>query len=220
MLTTSCFALLAAQERAAIPMQSSTLASHSFIFNTLKTQIQEKCAKTLELPLLIRRLVYSFCYVSTGGWVCGVSPHVAEKGNSNVLAHSLLFELLPYYRNQSENPRKCCSVGSRTSSTLLKHKPWLQFRLWCNSSSQVDIYPLNLTRSLCIWTFWLFTSSPCMLAQVNRRISKRFIVAGVERGAGERSLIHQNSGISRKLGEFLSEDYGIESYQERDSPEE
>ena len=35
--------------------------------STVKTQIEEKCARTLELPLLVRRLVYSFCYVSTGG---------------------------------------------------------------------------------------------------------------------------------------------------------
>ena len=34
---------------------------------TVKTQIEEKSARTLELPLLVRRLVYSFCYVSTGG---------------------------------------------------------------------------------------------------------------------------------------------------------
>ena len=34
---------------------------------TVKTRIEEKCARTLELPLLVRRLVYSFSFVSTGG---------------------------------------------------------------------------------------------------------------------------------------------------------
>ena len=34
---------------------------------TVRTRIEEKCARTLELPLLVRRLVYSFCFVSTVG---------------------------------------------------------------------------------------------------------------------------------------------------------
>ena len=34
---------------------------------TVRTRIEEKCARTLELPLLVRRLVYSFYFVSTGG---------------------------------------------------------------------------------------------------------------------------------------------------------
>ena len=37
------------------------------IANTVRTQIQEKCARTLELPLQVRRLVYSFCFVSARG---------------------------------------------------------------------------------------------------------------------------------------------------------
>ena len=36
-------------------------------YHTVKTQIEERCAGTLELPLLVRRPVYSFCFVSTGG---------------------------------------------------------------------------------------------------------------------------------------------------------
>ena len=35
--------------------------------STARTRIEEKCARTLELPLLVRRLVYSFSFVSTGG---------------------------------------------------------------------------------------------------------------------------------------------------------
>jgi len=35
--------------------------------STVKTQIEEKCARTLALPLLVRRDLYSFCFVSTGG---------------------------------------------------------------------------------------------------------------------------------------------------------
>jgi len=34
---------------------------------TVRTRIEEKCARTLELPLLVRRLLYSFCFVSTVG---------------------------------------------------------------------------------------------------------------------------------------------------------
>jgi hypothetical protein len=34
---------------------------------TVKTQIEDTGARTLELPLLVRRLVYSFCFVSTEG---------------------------------------------------------------------------------------------------------------------------------------------------------
>ena len=54
---------------------------------TVKTQIEEKCARTLELPLLVRRLVHPFYLVPTGAEFAVLSPHVAEKGNSNVLAH-------------------------------------------------------------------------------------------------------------------------------------
>jgi len=39
-----------------------------------KTQIEETCATRLELPLLVRRVVYSFYFVSTGGRVCGLFP--------------------------------------------------------------------------------------------------------------------------------------------------
>ena len=55
--------------------------------STVRTQIEEKCARTLELPLLVRCLLYSFCFVLAGAEFAVFSPRVAEKGNSNVLAH-------------------------------------------------------------------------------------------------------------------------------------
>ena len=35
--------------------------------DTVRTRIEETCARTLELPLLVRRMVYPFYFVSTGG---------------------------------------------------------------------------------------------------------------------------------------------------------
>jgi len=49
------------------------------IWDIVKTRAEEKCARTLELPLLVRRLIYSFSFVLAGGWVCGVFPlHTSE----------------------------------------------------------------------------------------------------------------------------------------------
>ena len=44
---------------------------------TVSTQIEEKCARTLELPLLVKRYTYSFLFGSTLGRVCGVFPSLS-----------------------------------------------------------------------------------------------------------------------------------------------
>jgi len=44
---------------------------------TVSTQIEEKCARTLELPLLVRRYAYSFLFGSNLGLVCGVFPSLS-----------------------------------------------------------------------------------------------------------------------------------------------
>jgi len=41
---------------------------------TVSTQIEEKHARTSQLPLLVRRFAYSFLFGSTLGRVCGVPP--------------------------------------------------------------------------------------------------------------------------------------------------
>jgi len=51
-----------------------TVDLSSLYASTVRTQIEEKCARTLELPLLVRCLLYSSCFVSAGGRVCGVFP--------------------------------------------------------------------------------------------------------------------------------------------------
>jgi len=38
-----------------------------FGYDTVKTRMEEKCARTLELPLLVRSPVCSLSFVSTGG---------------------------------------------------------------------------------------------------------------------------------------------------------
>jgi len=57
------------------------------VLPNVKTRIEVKCAMTLGMPLLVRRLVYSFCFVSTGAEFEVFSPRVAEKGNSNIQTH-------------------------------------------------------------------------------------------------------------------------------------
>ena len=60
---------------------------------TGKTRIpvKEGCARRSQLPLQVRRCVYSFCLVSVEGWVWGVHPSEAK---SNVLAYfsSMVFD--------------------------------------------------------------------------------------------------------------------------------
>ena len=48
--------------------------------------MEEKCARKLELPLLVGRLVYSFSFQLAAEFAV-FSSGLAQKGNSNVLAH-------------------------------------------------------------------------------------------------------------------------------------
>jgi len=53
------------------------IVAYRYQYCTVSTQIEEKYATTLELPLVVRRYTYSFLFGSTLGRVCGVSPSLS-----------------------------------------------------------------------------------------------------------------------------------------------
>jgi len=55
--------------------------------STVRTRIEEKCARTLELPLLVSASYIPFLLSQLGAEFAMFPPRVAQKGNSNVLAH-------------------------------------------------------------------------------------------------------------------------------------
>jgi len=48
--------------------------------STVSTQIEEKCARTLQLPLLVRRFAYSFCSARLWAEFAVFSPSLSSEG--------------------------------------------------------------------------------------------------------------------------------------------